>query len=66
MRQFRCHRCHKQSRYLKRKRKMEFLAEMKISLSTEETRTYECEHCSAESEITEPAGAWDVIDAGQP
>jgi DNA-directed RNA polymerase subunit RPC12/RpoP len=63
MRQFRCHDCKKQSRFLKRKQKMEFLAEMKLAFPTDETRTYACEHCATENEITQPTGAWDIIDA---
>jgi hypothetical protein len=64
MRQFKCHSCRRDSRFLIANRKLELFLEMKRSVvSTEETRTYNCEHCGVESRITQPQGAWLVIDA---
>jgi hypothetical protein len=60
--QFRCCNCNKNSRYLKRK--SELLLEFKVPRlpNSDETRTYECEHCSAENQVTMPANDWLVID----
>lgn len=64
MRQFKCYSCGQDSRFLKGNRKLELFLEMKRSvLSTEETRTYDCEHCRAKNQIRQPQGAWIVIDA---
>lgn len=63
MRQFKCHSCGKKSRYRQQKQQMEFFAEFKTSLSTDETRIYECEHCSTENEIEQSEATWAIIDA---
>jgi hypothetical protein len=63
MRQFECYSCRRKSRFLKQKQKLEFFAEMKTAISADEERTYLCEHCSAENNITQSEGAWAVIDA---
>jgi predicted RNA-binding Zn-ribbon protein involved in translation (DUF1610 family) len=63
MRQFVCDNCGKQSRFLADKRKTSFFAELKTTLSADETRSYDCEHCGTENRIEQPAGAWAVIDA---
>lgn len=65
MRQFKCYTCGKQSRFLHQKHKVEIFAEFKTILSTDETRTYECERCSMDNRITQPKAAWDVIDSDQ-
>lgn len=64
MRQFKCRACGKVSNFSKSKRSMRLIVEMKrgLSSSDDETRTYKCEHCDEENEITQPAGAWSVID----
>lgn len=63
MRKFTCDNCRKPSRFLKQKVSM--ILEFKIRpVSSGETRSYECEHCGTENRITQPPGAWAVIDAG--
>lgn len=64
MRRFECDYCGKQSRFLKQKRKFSMVAEMKTAVfSLDETRSYDCEHCDEENRITQPMGAWALIDA---
>ena len=67
MRTFSCYHCQKKSRFLKQKQQREVYAELKTLAGGsfgDETRTYLCEFCDQENRITQPAGAWFVIDTG--
>jgi hypothetical protein len=66
MRRFTCRSCSKQSRFLRQKKKNEFFIEFKVGLSSQddETRSYDCEFCNVENQITQPRAAWVVVDSG--
>jgi DNA-directed RNA polymerase subunit RPC12/RpoP len=60
MRQFRCRKCGNDNQFLRKNQKWEFSAEMK-----NEKTTYICGVCETENDISQPQGAWDVIDADE-
>lgn len=64
MREFHCDFCDKQSRFLKKNRRVSIVNEWQTAAVTlDETRSYACERCGTENRITQPSGAWAVIDA---
>jgi hypothetical protein len=66
-REFECHVCRQRSRFARQCTRLVFEMKSQRTLSTDdESRTYECEHCGAENVISQPAGAWALIDMGRP
>jgi DNA-directed RNA polymerase subunit RPC12/RpoP len=59
---FKCYQCKGKSRYFNRvgANRWEFAAD--AFSRRDETRTYECEHCSAENEIKNSTNEWMAID----
>ena len=64
MNTFTCVKCKRQSRYLHRVggRRWEFA--MGILNREDETRTYECERCHTENQVTHSQVDWMTIDLG--
>ena len=64
MNKFGCFKCHKKSRYLRRVGGLKWEARFTGGFTGgDETRTYECERCKAENQITNSKLEWMLIDA---
>lgn len=62
---FTCYNCRRESDYSQRaegKVVVEFVRNVVGSAEDSETRTYLCQHCHTENQITKTEAEWDTID----
>jgi hypothetical protein len=64
MNEFKCYKCGRQSRYRHRVG-IDRYELMSFGSGRHDTRTYECEQCGAENEITNSQSGWMAIDLGE-
>ena len=65
---FICHACRRKSQFTQQRTRMLFEARLASPRPPSDrlSRTYICEHCQAENEITQPTAFWAFIDADGP